>query len=306
MTNYMNCKQKFKLNRVHKVLLGLFLVSCATAPDVVYAKKNHHKAPVESAPVVAVDSVAPVNTDEVSHYSYTFEELGELRPMELRGVNGQRTLTVAVRNDEVVTAAKVKLAYAWSPSLIPELSHLKVKLNDELMTSLPLNRENNNGHVSDVHLDSNMFIDFNKLTLEMIAHYTRECEDPMHSTLWSNVSNQSKLDLTVRHLIMPNDLACLPGPFFDKMDNHKLNLPIVFPAAPGNDVLHVAGVVASGFGSLASYRGAEFPVMLNTLPKGNGVTMVSGSAAPAGLNLPAISGASLAVVTGGQWGAPRP
>ncbi len=295
--NYTNSKKKFKFNRLHKALLSVIFVTCATAPDVVYAKKHHHTAPVESAPVVAVDAVAPVNSDDVSHYSYTFEELGELRPMELRGVNGQRTLTVAVRNDEVITAAKVKLSYAWSPSLIPELSHLKVKLNDELMTSLPLNHEYSNGHLSDVQLDSNMFIDFNKLTLEMIAHYTRECEDPMHSTLWSNISNQSKLDLTVRHLIMPNDMALLPGPFFDKMDNHRLNLPIVFPAAPANDVLHVAGVVASWFGSLASYRGAEFPVMLNTLPKGNGVMMVSGSAAPAGLNLPAITGASLAVVT---------
>jgi len=294
----MNIKHKFKINRLHKALFGMLVVVCAAAPEAVYAKKHRQPAAqTESTPVAPVEAVVAENPDEISHYSYTLEEMGELRPLELRSVNGQRSVTFAVRNDEVITAAKLKLAYAWSPSLIPELSHLKVKLNDELMSSLPLNKENSNGHVSDVKLDANMFIDFNKLTLEMIAHYTRECEDPMHSTLWSNISNQSRLDLTVRHLKLPNDLSFLPAPFFDKLDNRKLVLPIVFAAEPGNDVLQVAGVVASWFGSLASYRGAEFPVLHNTLPKGNGVLMVAGSAAPAGLNLPAINGASLAVVT---------
>lgn len=297
--NYMSYIHTSKKNGVLKLFLGLVVVACAGAPGAAYAKKHKQAAPVEAASAEVVESAVPEKekSDEFSRYSYTLEELGELSPIELHSVDGRHNLTLSIRNDEVVTAAKLKLVYAWSPALIPELSHLKVMINDELMTSLPLPREGNNGHVSDVQLDPTLFIDFNKLTLGLIAHYTRDCEDPMHSTLWANVSNQSKVDFTIRHLKMPDDLALLPAPFFDRLDHLKLELPFVFPEHPNNEVLHAAGVVASWFGALASYRGSTFPALLNTLPKGNGVVMVAGNSAPVGLNLPAVRGPSLAIVT---------
>ena len=279
-------------SRLSKVLLTLTVVVCFTAPGVVHAKRHKVKDQSVISPVV----IAKENPDEISHYSYTLEDLGALYPIDLHTVDGRRSLNFSLRNDDVITAAKLKLKYAWSPALIPELSHLRVLLNDEQMGSLPMPRENSTGHENDVALDPSLFIDFNKLTLNMIAHYTRDCEDPVHSTLWSNVSNQSRLDLTVRHLKLSNDLALLPAPFFDKLDNTKLELPIVFPAQPNSDVLHAAGVVASWFGALSNYRGAQFPALLNTLPKGNGIVIVMGSNPPAGLGLPPISGASLAVV----------
>lgn len=298
--NYLNLKEFFGNARTKKLALGMLLVACSSAPGIVHAKKHHSKdTVVKEEQVSTSDTAAAANekAGEISHYSYTLEELGALTPIELHSVNGQHNLKLSERGDEVIVAAKLHLNYAWSPALIPELSHLKVLLNDEVMTSLPLPRENSNGASSDVKLDPSLFVDFNKLTLGLIAHYTRECEDPMHSTLWANVSNQSKLDITVRHLKLPNDLALLPAPFFDRLDNNKLVLPIVFPAQPNNELLHSAGVVASWFGALANYRGAKFPVMLNTLPESNGVVLVSGNAAPAGLNLPAISGPSLAMVS---------
>jgi len=297
--NLMKNKYHTNHNRLRNVLLGLVVVACSTGSGMAYAKKKVEPVSVAVAPISIVDPFAPVheNTDEFSRYSYTLEELGALGPIELRSVDGRRNVSFSLRNDEVITAARLSLNYAWSPALIPELSHLKISLNDELMSTLPLSREDHDGRTSEIKLDPSMFIDFNKLTLGQIAHYTRECEDPAHSTLWSIVSNQSKLDLIVRHLRLPDDLALLPAPFFDKLDNRKLILPFIFPAKPNNEVLHAAGVVASWFGSLASYRGAQFPVLLDSLPKGNGVIMVVGNTAPAGLNLPAISGAGLAVVT---------
>lgn len=279
-------------SRFRKVLLALAIFVCSSTPGIVHAKKHRTDPP----PADATAPVASDTSDEISHYSYTLEELGALSPIELRSVDGHRSMSFSLRKDEVITAANLRLNYAWSPALIPELSHLRVLLNGEQMSSLPMPRENSNGHTSDVTLDPSMFIDFNKLTLNLIAHYTRDCEDPMHSTLWANVSNQSKLDITIRHLKLPNDLALLPAPFFDKLDNGELELPFVFPVQPNNEALHAAGVVASWFGALSSYHGAKFPVLLNTLPKGNGVVMVMGSNPPTGLGLPAISGASLAMI----------
>ena len=291
--NDTNKNSVFNRSRLHNALLGLIVAAFTAAPGAVYAKKH------SSSDVKATDTeqTAPTeNSDDISHYSYTLEELGAGGPIELHSVDGRRNLTFSTRNDDVITAAKLKLNYAWSPALIPELSHLKVLLNDELMTSLPLPHETSNGHTSEVQLDPAMLIDFNKLTLNLIAHYTRDCEDPMHSTLWANVSDKSELQLTVRHLKLPNDLALLPAPFFDRLDSRKLSLPFVFTSQPGNDVLHAAGVIASWFGALSNYRGAKFPVLLNTLPKDDGVMVVMGGSAPAGLNLPPVSGPSIAVV----------
>ncbi len=276
--------------------MTLLSLACITFnANVAYAAQLPQPATNDVA-VAAPVSPGNETSAEFSHYSLTLEQLGALQPIELRSVDGRRTLSFSMRNDEVITAAKLSLMYGWSPALIPELSHLKIMLNDELMTSLPLPREKNDSHASEVQLDPSLLIDFNRLTLGLIAHYTRDCEDPMHSTLWANVSNQSKLDLTVRHLRLPNDLGLLPAPFFDRLDIRKLKLPFVFFAQPNNEVLHAAGVVASWFGSLSGYRGAEFPVVINTLPVGNGVVVALG-APPEGLGLPAITGASLAVVT---------
>ena len=303
--DHLKSKAPQKLAVLSKLLLSLLVVASIASSGIVEAKKLSAAAPVavEAAPQVApvelIDLDSPVHTHagEFSRYSYTLEELGAIAPIELRSVDGRRNLSFSLRNDEIVTQARLNLLYGWSPALIPELSHLKVTLNDELMATLPLPHENNTGRASTVQLDPGMFIDFNKLTLGFIGHYTRECEDPMHSTLWANVSNQSKLDLVIRHLRLPDDLAYLPAPFFDRLDNRKLILPFIFPSKPSNEVLHAAGVVASWFGGLASYRGASFPVVLDSLPEGNGVVMVMGGAAPAGLELPPVSGASLAVVT---------
>ena len=269
-----------------------------SVPSSAFDKSQSHKAPqVTVAPIDSAPTSAE-NLDDISHYSYTLEDISETWPINLHGVDDWHNLSFSLRSDEFVKAANLTLVYAGSPSLIPELSHLRVLLNDELMTSLPLPHEYGKGSLTgNIALNPNMFIDFNKLTLNLIAHYTRECEDPFHSTLWANISNQSKLELTVRHLKLANDMALLPAPFYDRLDNKKLMLPFVFSTQPGNAELRSAGIVASWFGGLASYRGAQFPALINTLPKGNGVVMVNGSSPPAGLGLPMVSGPSLAIIT---------
>jgi hypothetical protein len=278
-----------------RLLLGMILLASAGVPGATYAELP----PSANQQVPRTDTASPSDdpTSEFGRYSISLHDLGITKPIELRSVDGQSYLPFSLRNDEVITGAKLKLSYAWSPALIPELSHLKVMLNDELMASLPLPHENNDGTMREVQLDPSLLVDFNQLRFELIAHYTRDCEDPMHSSLWANVSNQSRLELTVRRLQLPNDLSQLPAPFFDKLDKRKLELPFVFTAQPNNEMLQTAGVVASWFGSLASYRGAHFPVQLNTIPTGNAVLIVMGSTAPEELALPPVNGASLAMIT---------
>ncbi|MFZ6678244.1 UDP-forming cellulose synthase catalytic subunit [Undibacterium sp. Tian12W] len=222
--------------------------------------------------------------------------IGVSSSVELRGTEGERSFPFTVRSDEVITAAKVKYGIAYSPALLPDLSHIQVLVNNELVSVVPLPRETSKGIVREDVIDPRFFADFNQLSFKLIGHYTRDCEDPYHSSLWAKLSHTTNLELTVSPLTLANDLGMLPAPFFDRRDNKLLELPFILPATPSLEVLRNAGVVASWFGHLSSYRGARFPIEANTLPRGNAVLFATANEAPAGITLPAISGPTLAIM----------
>ena len=226
----------------------------------------------------------------------SFEQLGQRRPIRLRGVTGEIGIPVAIRDDEVVTRARLNLRFSHSPSLIFKLSHLNVLVNNELAETIPLNSETASGIERSIDIDPRLFVQYNQIGLQLIAHYTLDCEDPAHTTLWAIVSNKSTLELDTEPLTLANDLNLLPSPFFDPRDSRRLNLPFVFAGEPTMQELEAAGTVASWFGAKADYRGARFPTYIDRLPPGHGVVFVTGSESPTGLRLPDISDAAISVV----------
>ncbi|HEV3424817.1 MAG TPA: cellulose biosynthesis cyclic di-GMP-binding regulatory protein BcsB [Paraburkholderia sp.] len=228
----------------------------------------------------------------------TFADFGALDPLQLRGTDGQNGIAFSVRNDEVVTGAILHLIYSYSPALLPSISQLKVLVNGEVAATLPVPREQAGMLLArDVSIDPRFITEFNHLNVQLIGHYTQQCEDPANSSLWATVSNASSLDLTYASLTNKPDLAALPLPFFDRRDVRRLELPFVFPAKPGVETLEAAGIVASWFGALAGYRGALFPAQIDEAPlSGNAVIFATDDQRPAGVTIPAISGPTVAVV----------
>ena len=107
--------------------------------------------------------------------------------------------------------------------MLADLSHLKVSLNGEPGATIPLPKDTAGREInSEVELNPDYFTDFNHLKLELLGHYTADCEDPHHSSLWATVSERSELELTLRPLELRNDLALLPAPFFDRRDGRRL------------------------------------------------------------------------------------
>jgi len=230
----------------------------------------------------------------------SFKDLGALFPLQLRGVEGTSGVAFSVRNDEVVTGAKLKLNYSYSPALLTNLSHIKVMVNEQVAATIPVTTQQAGENLQrEITIPPRLITEFNRLNLQLIGHYTMECEDPLHSSLWANIGNDSVLELTVAPVAQTNDLALLPQPFFDRRDVRPLELPIVFNAAPNTAALQAAGTMSSWFGALAGFRGAKFPSLIGELPaRGNAVVMVAGRAqAPAGLSLPDIQGPTVAVVS---------
>ena len=227
----------------------------------------------------------------------SLRDLGANAPIRLIGVQGEGSLPFSVRRDEVVTGGKIDLSYAYSPALIPELSHLTVLLNGEVLGSLPLPKDTNSGATASLPINPVLFQEDNRVLFRFIGHYTLGCEDPLHSSLWLVLSNTSKLTMQLEKLPLANDLSLLPTPFYDPKDMQALTLPFVFAGHPSNSTLQAAGTVASWFGALASYKGASFPTYLDSIPNGNAVVFATGQEKPAGIDMPALNGPTISVIT---------
>lgn len=233
---------------------------------------------VQAAPSAILKTETVVDsTAKQRVVSLTFKQMGAWSALNLRGVDASRVLSFPVRADEVVVAAKLSLAYDYSPALIAELSHLKILLNERIVTVESLPKDKGVGNTREYNLDPRFFAENNSLRFNLIGHYTRQCEDPFHSSLWLTLSDLGRLELTLAPVSRVSDLKNLPLPFFDKRENAPLKLPFVFAKTPSFGMLKAAGTVASWFGLQAGVRGAQFPVMLNALPDGNAVVFLQGN-----------------------------
>jgi hypothetical protein len=255
-------------------------------------------APAPGATPAGVPTASAPSADGARTYSLTLKQLGAQYPLNITGVDGTNGVPFSVRADEVVTGAKLKLDYAYSPALLPDLSHINVMINGEVAYSIPVPKEDAGRNLQrTVDIPARLITDFNRLNLQLIGHYTMQCEDPLHSSLWANVGNQSVLELTVSPLSMRNDLAALPLPFFDRRDVRRMVLPIVFSGNPDPATLEAAGTLSSWFGALADYRGARFPATLGEIPKeGNAVVMLAGDAAIPGVQAAAVNAPTISIV----------
>lgn len=232
-------------------------------------------------------------------YAVSLKQLGAGYPLQLRGVQGLGGVPFSVRADEVVVSAKLKLKYAYSPALLSNISHINVRVNQEVAQTIAVPREKAGTDLeTEVNIPVRMITDFNRLDLELIGHYTLDCEDPTHTSLWASIANQSVLELTVAPIALPDDLNLLPGPLFDRRDVRGLKLPFVFVGNTEPATLEAAGTVASWFGSLAGYRTAKFPALPDGIPeKGAAVVFMTGNTGIPGVELPVPTGPAVAMVT---------
>lgn len=281
-------KQKNLLRRPNLALVLAFLLltlSTLFMATPVESKSRSAKAEkIKDGQEATVESEARKGSPKQRVVSLTFKQMGVWSAIKLRGVDGSQTLSFPIRADEVVVAAKLRIAYDYSPALIPEWSHLKISLNDRIATVLPLPKDMGVANSREINLDPRAFYDINYLRFKLIGHYTRQCEDSFHSSLWLTLSDLGRLELTLAPVSKANDLKNLPAPFFDKRENGQLTLPFVFAKTPSFGTLKAAGVLASWFGLQAGSRGAQFPVSLNALPDGNAVVFLRGGETVEGVN----------------------
>ena len=258
---------------------------------------------------------------------FTLADVGVPDTIVLRGVDAYHSVYFSVPQTQVVKTATMKLRYHFSPGLIPALSHLKVSLNGTLFATLPVvnaptftgtmendltaaqklasqqalvaTRNENNALIeATLTLPAELLVHDNEITFEFIGHYTLQCEDPSHSTLWSHVDSNSTIELAGGLLPLQNDLKLLPLPFYDVAVNLHPTVPIVFLSTPSPKALQAAGIVTSWFGILTDYRPVRFPVTFGSIPQGNAVVISENAAdLTASLGITGSSGPTVAMKT---------
>ena len=249
-----------------------------------------------SAPPLTLRTPATTQTADVRTEVLSLRDLGAFGPMTMRGSSTIQGVLFGVRQDEVVTDARLSLSGAVSPSLIPDQSNVTVTLNEQYVGTIPVTQGHAEFGPLDMPVNPVFFQDRNRLNFRFTGRYTQDCNDPLSGLLWATVSDRSTLTLTIARLPPQRDLARLPRPLFDENIRTRLVLPFVLTGNPNNETLQAAGIVASWFGKLADFRTARFPVSSEIPREGNAVLVLSGREAPAGIGLPAINGPTVAEI----------
>jgi cellulose synthase (UDP-forming) len=221
--------------------------------------------------------------------------------IEMHGVDSQFSTFFTLNQTHVVKTAKIHIYYAFSPSLLPALSHIQLMLNGTLFATLPVPPGQTPGSASkdeeaEISIPAELLVRKNVLTMEFIGHYVMVCEDPSNTTLWARVQTGTYMDFTGDVLPMADDLKLLPLPFLDTEVVDAPKIPVIFPTSPSQKAMQAAGVVSSYFGMESENRPVRFPAFIGTVPSGNAIIIAENPTnLPGGLNLGSISGPTVAM-----------
>jgi cellulose synthase (UDP-forming) len=284
------------LSVVRSALIFAFASILAGAAQNVHGQVQGYAGALEAgAPS------APVPAGQF-HDKFTLNDAGSPQ-IELHGIDSRHEIYFTLPQTHVVRTAKIHLYYAFSPSLLPQLSHLKLMMNGTLFATVQPTPGQGSGSDSkdaeaDFTIPAELLVHNNTLTIEFVGHYVLVCEDPTNTTLWARVHRTTFLDINGDLLPLADDVKQLPMPFLDPAVIQPLNIPVVFGSAPSFKAIQAAGVVTSYFGMVSESRPVRFPVHIGAIPQGN-VIVVSDNPGnmPPGLNLPAVSSPTVAMRT---------
>ena len=116
--------------------------------------------------------------------------------------------------------ARIHVYYAFSPGLIPQISHLKLIMNGTLFATIQptpgqFGGSDGRDFEAEFTIPPELLVHNNTLTIEFIGHYVYVCEDPANTTLWARVHRNTYLEIDGDLLPLADDLKQLPQPFVD-------------------------------------------------------------------------------------------
>lgn len=183
------------------------------------------------------------------------------------------------RADEELTGAKVRLVFEADVTERPEA--LEVLVNDERIALLA-GSEIGPGAIRELPVARGLLADRNTLTLRM-ADVRGRCV--ARSGGWAAVRSVA-VALESQPVPLPDELALLPLPFFDRGFDTRATVPIALGHDPTSEDLRLAGIVAGWFAASAPIP-LTFETQVGALPPTHAIAVVGSARDAAALGIEA-------------------
>ncbi|MGD9581785.1 MAG: cellulose biosynthesis cyclic di-GMP-binding regulatory protein BcsB, partial [Vampirovibrionia bacterium] len=124
----------------------------------------------------------------------TLKEMGASDNIDLKTVKTFREFHFTKpKNWKVLPKSKMVLTFQHSPQLLPERSSLNILINDQVVKTIQLSKDNSTKTTTSFLIPPDVLKDHNMLTFDVDQHYTYKCEDPFDPSLWTTVINSSEV-----------------------------------------------------------------------------------------------------------------
>jgi len=212
--------------------------------------------------IVFIGLVFSINSARAEQAVIKFKDLGINDQIELKTVKTRKDLYFTRSKKWLVSpASSLTLFFQHSPQLLPDRSSLNILINDKIIKTIALTKSNVENTKITVPIPPEYVQDYNKLSLEVNQHYTKECEDPFDASLWTTVLNNSFININYFKLQPETDLSLFPYPIYDTLEYGTVSLNYILPNPDASvNTIKALGLVNSG---IAQYVGWK-PLNINT------------------------------------------
>jgi len=135
--------------------------------------------------------------------------------------------------------AKGFIQYSPSLLLLKDISSATLSFNDVFLKKYKLFDHTQDG--VGFTLDPDLFMANNSVTLNIIQHYTKECENTIHSSLWTDIElSNSYIELHVRPKAIKEELASIKKELFDHTQYRMAPINFVMDKTDDETLKHFA------------------------------------------------------------------
>jgi hypothetical protein len=229
-------KSNSKLRLIGRAIaIGLVLIG--QLPLIVHGQRT---APTAGQQILATgqeptgpgsqQKAAPLTGGKQDYHARFDTDLFIADPIQLRGVAAGATINfVRPREWTIQSETEIRIQLSHSENLIPDLSYLTVTVNSTNLKTIQLNKENVLTTLITIPIPPEILQDYNKLQFSLSQHYTRDCEDPFHASLWTRINKESEIYFVYKPTPPKPDLAIWPAPFYDDLHYGPVELQYLAP-----------------------------------------------------------------------------
>jgi hypothetical protein len=206
---------------------------------------------------------APQQVPVGNTLALSLKNLGDPDGYTLRTVKTERRYEFTRPTQwNVMPSSAIKVTFQHSASLLPERSSLNVLVNNRMLKTIRLGKDNTQPTTVTIPVPPGLLKDKNVLSFQVDQHYTYQCEDPFSEELWTTILPDTTLTLNYTPKPALTNLAEFPKPFFDPLGYGATKIGyVVSPSGMSDDSLTALAQVSAGLGRAISWHPAQPTVL---------------------------------------------